>query len=63
MFTKKDRKIANLKVMIKNRDGIIDELNRENKIIREANKDLRFENEELTHNAKKELATDRKSEN
>lgn len=35
----------------------------ENRELYIVNKDLRFENEELTHNIKKELVTDGKSEN
>lgn len=53
MFTKKDRKIANQKAMIKNRDEFIEkqlikmkELKEENIAVHNENKDLRFENEE-----------------
>lgn len=50
MFTKKDRKIANQKAMIENRDKFIDrqikeyrELKEENIAVHNENKDLRFE--------------------
>ena len=51
--TRKDRKIANQKAMIKNRDKLIEdlmkakaELKKENLAVHNENKDLRFENEE-----------------
>lgn len=51
--TRKDRKIANQKAMIKNRDKFIGdlmkakaELKEENLAVHNENKDLRFENEE-----------------
>lgn len=54
MFTKKDRKIANQKAMIENRDRLINDLSnkkdtliKENVAVYEENKDLRFENDEL----------------
>lgn len=65
MFTKKDRKIANQKSQIKNRDILIndqairiEELKQENLAVHEENKDLRFEIEEqndLTNSIIKEL--------
>lgn len=65
MFTKKDRKIANQKSQIKNRDKLlygkileIRELKDENLAVHEENKDLRFEIEEqndLTNSIIKEL--------
>ena len=51
--TRKDRKIANQKAMIKNRDILIKDLMKiktklkeENLVVHNENKDLRFENEE-----------------
>lgn len=51
--TRKDRKIANQKAMIKNRDILIKdlmkiktELKEENLVVHNENKELRFENEE-----------------
>lgn len=65
MFTKKDRKIANQKSQIKNRDTLIndqairiEELKQENLAVHNENKDLRFEIEEqndLTNSIIKEL--------
>lgn len=53
MFTKKDRKIANQKAMIENRNKLInnqtikiEQLEQENVAVHDENKDLRFENEE-----------------
>lgn len=53
MFTKKDRKIANQKTMIKNRNKLInnqtikiEQLEQENIAVHNENKDLRFEIEE-----------------
>lgn len=53
MFTKKDRKIANQKAMIENRNKLIDnqtirieQLKEENIVVHNENKDLRFEIEE-----------------
>lgn len=46
-MTKKDRKIANQKVMISNRDRLIGDMEEQAKTLHEENKDLRFENEEL----------------
>lgn len=47
MFTKKDRKIANQKVMIDNRNKLIKKQRDEIDLLNAVNKDLRFENEEL----------------
>lgn len=46
MLFKKDRKIRNLEVMIKNRDILIGDMEKQAKALYEENKDLRFENEE-----------------
>lgn len=46
MFTKKDRQIANQKIMIKHRDILIGDMEKQAKVLHEENKDLRFENEE-----------------
>lgn len=43
---KKDRKIANQKAMINNRDKMIERLCNEKHELQEENRDLRFENEE-----------------
>lgn len=70
--TRKDRKIANQKAMIKNRDKLIGdlmkakaELKEENLAVHNENKDLRFENEvlkrkiaELCTNTRYELLID-----
>lgn len=55
MFTKKDRKIANQKAMIENRNKLIKDLEIRNDMLKTANKDLRFENEELLNSMKKIL--------
>ena len=55
MFTKKDRQIANQKAMIENRDKLIKDLETRNDMLKTANKDLRFENEELLNSMKKIL--------
>ena len=47
IITKKDRKIANQKAMISNRDEKINRLEEENLCLYQENKDLRFEHEEL----------------
>lgn len=47
MFTKKDRKIANQKAKIQNRDILIGNMEEQAIMLHEENKDLRFENEEL----------------
>ena len=50
MFTKKDRKIKNQAVMIKNRDILIRDMERQAQSLYEENKDIRFvleESEEL----------------
>lgn len=44
MFTKKDRKIANQKAMIENRDKFIEKLTKEMQTIREKNDELNKEN-------------------
>lgn len=46
-MTRKDRKIANQKAMISNRDRLIGYMEEQAKALHEENKDLRFENEEL----------------
>ena len=46
-MTKKDRKIANQKAMISNRDRLIGEMEEQAEILHEENKDLKFENEEF----------------
>lgn len=46
-MTRKDRKIANQKAMINNRDRLIGDMEEQAKALHEENKDLRFENEEL----------------
>ena len=46
MFTKKDRQIANQKIMIKHRDILIGDMEKQAKVLHEENKDLRSENEE-----------------
>lgn len=55
MFTKKDRQIANQKAMISNRNKLIKDLEIRNDMLKTANKDLRFENEELLNSMKKIL--------
>ena len=55
MFTKKDRQIANQKAMIENRNKLIKDLETRNDMLKTANKDLRFENEELLNSMKKIL--------
>lgn len=55
MFTNKDRKIANQKAMIENRNKLIKDLEIRNDMLKTANKDLRFENEELLNSMKKIL--------
>ena len=55
MFTKKNRKIANQKAMIDNRDKFIEKLGQENIELYNENKDLRFENEELRDTLKEIL--------
>lgn len=47
LMTKKDRKIANQKAMISNRDRLIGDIEEQAKALYEENKNLRFENEEL----------------
>ena len=47
VITKKDRKIANQKAMISNRDEMINRLKEENLCLYQENKDLRFEHEEI----------------
>ena len=47
LMTKKDRKIANQKAMISNRDRLIGDMEEQAKALYEENKNLRFENEEL----------------
>lgn len=50
MFTKKDRKIKNQAVMIRNRDILIGDMERQAQALYEENKDIRFvleESEEL----------------
>ena len=46
-MTRKDRKIANQKAMINNRDRLIGDMEEQAKALYEENKDLRFENEEF----------------
>lgn len=46
-MTKKDRKIANQKAMIENRDKFIKDLKSERDMQKSSNRDLRNENEEL----------------
>lgn len=46
-MTKKDRKIANQKAMIENRDKFIKDLKSERDMQKNSNKDLRNESEEL----------------
>ncbi len=46
-MTRKDKKISNQKVMIINRDELIEDLEEEAKALHEENKDLRFDNEEF----------------
>ena len=62
MFTKKDRKIANQKAMIKNRDElietlkiVIDNYSDENKILKAKNIDLQNNIEILTNNLPKKI--------
>ena len=55
MFTKKDRKIANQEAMIDNRNKLIKALETRNNMLKTANKDLRFENEELLSSMKQIL--------
>lgn len=55
MFTKKDRKIANQEAMIDNRNKLIKDLETRNNMLKTANKDLRFENEELLSSMKQIL--------
>ena len=46
-MTKKDRKIANQKAMISNRDRLIGDMEEQAKVLHKENKEVRFENEEL----------------
>ena len=46
MFTKKDRKIKNQAVMIRNRDILIGDMERQAQALYEENKKIRFELEE-----------------
>ena len=46
MFTKKDRKIKNQAVMIRNRDILIGDMERQAQALYEENKEIRFELEE-----------------
>lgn len=55
MFTKKDRQIANQKVMIDNRNKLIKDLQTRNDMLKTENKDLRFENEEVLDTIQKIL--------
>ena len=47
LMTKKDRKIANQKARISNRDRLIRDMQEQAKVLHEENKNLQFENEEL----------------
>ena len=47
MFTRKDRKIRNQKVMIENRDRLIKDLREQVELKNEQLRDLRYENSEL----------------
>lgn len=47
MFTRKDRKIRNQKVMIENRDRLIKDLREQAELKNEQLRDLRYENSEL----------------
>ena len=55
MLTKKDRKIANQEAMIDNRNKLIKDLEIRNNMLKTANKDLRFEYEELLSSMKQIL--------
>lgn len=46
MFTKKDRQIANQKIMIKHRDILIGDMEKQAEVLHNENKALRFELEE-----------------
>ena len=46
MFTKKDRQIANQKIMIKHRDILIGDMEKQAEVLHNENKALRFEFEE-----------------
>lgn len=46
MFTKKDRKIKNQAVMIRNRDILIGDMEKQAQALYEENKEIRFEFEE-----------------
>lgn len=46
MFTKKDRQIANQKIMIKHRDILIGDMEKQAQALHDENKTLRFELEE-----------------
>lgn len=47
LMTKKDRKIANQKARISNRDRLIRDMQEQAKVLHKENKDLRSKNEEL----------------
>lgn len=47
MFTKKDRKLANEKARVKNRDIIISDMQKQAEVLYEEKKNLSIENEEL----------------
>ncbi len=47
MFTRKDRKIANQKVMIANRDKLIGKMEEQSNTLYEENKKLKYEVEDL----------------
>lgn len=56
-FTRKDRKIANQRAMIENRDKLIMDMQEQANALYEENKDLRYENEELTEFRNKIIKT------
>lgn len=62
-INEKDSLVNESRQALRNTENEVVALVKENRQLYIKNKDLRFENEKLTHNIKKELVTDGKSEN
>ncbi len=62
-INEKDSLVNESRQALRNAEDEVVALVKENRQLYIENKDLRFENEELTHNIKKELVTDSQSEN
>lgn len=63
IINEKDSLVNESRQALRNTENEVVALVKENRQLYIENKDLRFENEELTHNIKKELVTDSQSEN